>query len=57
MENGKLVIQDKEGSELWTYGEDGGSATTLVLSQDGGLSLTTDAFEPVEVLYAGDDDE
>ena len=50
-------ISDAEGNELWSYGEDGGPATTLVLSVDGGLSLTDDEFNPVEVLYAGADDE
>ena len=34
-----------------------GPATTLVLSADGGLSLTDDEFNPIEVLFEGVDDE
>ena len=30
---------------------------TMVLSADGGLSLTDDEFNPIEVLYEGSEDE
>jgi hypothetical protein len=57
MRDGMLVLESEDGTELWSYGEDGGPATTLVLSADGGLSLTDDEFNPIEVLYEGSDDE
>ncbi len=56
MQDGCLVLSDAEGNALWSYGEDGGPATTLVLSDDGGLSLTDDEFNPIEVLYEGADE-
>ena len=51
------VSRQDESRRGGVYGEDGGPATTLVLSADGGLSLTDDEFNPIEVLYEGADDD